>query len=57
MSSSPAVPGSLEVSRVAGPHESYNDDEARACPLLRKMAAAGLHGRQAGRGLHTNETD
>jgi 3-hydroxybutyryl-CoA dehydrogenase len=37
-------------------YESYNDDKYRPCPLLRKMVAAGLHGRKSGRGFYTYET-
>ena len=37
-------------------YESYNDDKYRACPLLRKMVDAGLHGRKSGRGFYTYET-
>jgi 3-hydroxybutyryl-CoA dehydrogenase len=32
-------------------YESYNDSKFRACPLLRKMVDAGLHGRKSGRGF------
>lgn len=34
-------------------YESFNDDKYRACPLLKKMVAAGLHGRKNGRGFYT----
>lgn len=37
-------------------YESYNDDKYRPCPLLRKMVAAGLHGRKSGRGFYAYET-
>lgn len=33
-------------------YESYNDDKYRPCPLLKKMVAAGLHGRKSGRGFY-----
>jgi 3-hydroxybutyryl-CoA dehydrogenase len=33
-------------------YESFNDDKYRACPLLKKMVAAGLHGRKNGRGFY-----
>jgi 3-hydroxybutyryl-CoA dehydrogenase len=32
-------------------YESYHDSKYRACPLLRKMVDAGLHGRKSGRGF------
>ncbi len=32
-------------------YESYQDPKFRACPLLRKMVDAGLHGRKTGRGF------
>jgi 3-hydroxybutyryl-CoA dehydrogenase len=34
-------------------YESFNDDKYRACPLLKKMVAAGLYGRKNGRGFYT----
>jgi 3-hydroxybutyryl-CoA dehydrogenase len=33
-------------------YESFNDDKYRPAPLLKKMVAAGLHGRKSGRGFH-----
>ena len=33
-------------------YESFNDDKYRPCPLLKKMVAAGLHGRKNGRGFY-----
>jgi 3-hydroxybutyryl-CoA dehydrogenase len=36
-------------------YESYNDDKFRACPLLKKMVYAGLHGRKSGRGFYNYE--
>lgn len=33
-------------------YESFNDDKYRACPLLKKMVAAGLYGRKNGRGFY-----
>jgi 3-hydroxybutyryl-CoA dehydrogenase len=32
-------------------HDEYQDPKFRACPLLRKMVDAGLHGRKSGRGF------
>jgi 3-hydroxybutyryl-CoA dehydrogenase len=34
-------------------YESFNDSKYRPCPLLKKMVAAGLHGRKSGRGFYT----
>ena len=34
-------------------YESYNDPKFRPAPLLKKMVAAGLHGRKSGEGFHT----
>ncbi len=34
-------------------YESLNDSKYRPCPLLRKMVAAGLHGRKSGRGFYS----
>lgn len=34
-------------------YESYNDSKYRPCPLLKKLVAAGLHGRKNGRGFYT----
>jgi 3-hydroxybutyryl-CoA dehydrogenase len=36
-------------------YESYQDPKFRACPLLRKMVDAGLHGRKSGRGFYNYE--
>ncbi|HEX5759076.1 MAG TPA: 3-hydroxyacyl-CoA dehydrogenase NAD-binding domain-containing protein [Thermoanaerobaculia bacterium] len=33
-------------------YESYADGKYRPCPLLKKMVAAGLHGRKSGRGFY-----
>ena len=33
--------------------EGFRDTKFRACPLLRKMVAAGWHGRKSGRGFYT----
>lgn len=33
-------------------YESYQDSKFRCCPLLRKMVAAGLHGRKSGQGFY-----
>lgn len=33
-------------------HEGLGDDKYRACPLLRRMVAAGLLGRKSGRGFY-----
>ena len=33
-------------------HEGFGDDKYRACPLLRKMVAAGHLGRKSGRGFY-----
>ena len=34
-------------------HESFGDSKYRPCPLLKKMVAAGLHGRKSGQGFYT----
>jgi 3-hydroxybutyryl-CoA dehydrogenase len=34
-------------------HEGFGDSKYRACPLLRKMVAAGWLGRKSGRGFYT----
>src|SRR5579863_219921 len=36
-------------------HEGFGDSKYRACPLLRKMVAAGWFGRKSGRGFYTYE--
>lgn len=36
-------------------YESFNDPKFRPCPLLRKMVAAGLHGRKSGTGFYPYE--
>jgi 3-hydroxybutyryl-CoA dehydrogenase len=33
-------------------HEHFGDSKYRPCPLLREMAAAGLHGRKSGHGFY-----
>lgn len=33
-------------------YQSYQDPKFRCCPLLRKMADAGLHGKKAGQGFY-----
>ena len=33
-------------------HRDLGDDKYRACPLLRRMVAAGLYGRKSGRGFY-----
>jgi 3-hydroxybutyryl-CoA dehydrogenase len=33
-------------------YEAFNDNKYRPCPLLKKMVAAGLHGRKTGRGFY-----
>jgi 3-hydroxybutyryl-CoA dehydrogenase len=33
-------------------HRDLGDDKYRACPLLRRMVAAGLLGRKSGRGFY-----
>jgi 3-hydroxybutyryl-CoA dehydrogenase len=38
-------------------YESYNDPKFRPCPLLRKMVAAGLHGRKSCAGFYTYDFD
>jgi 3-hydroxybutyryl-CoA dehydrogenase len=34
-------------------HEGFGDSKYRACPLLRKMVAAGWLGKKSGRGFYT----
>jgi 3-hydroxybutyryl-CoA dehydrogenase len=36
-------------------HEGFGDSKYRACPLLRKMVAAGWLGRKSGRGFYTHD--
>jgi 3-hydroxybutyryl-CoA dehydrogenase len=36
-------------------YDSFHDGKFRACPLLRQMVDAGLHGRKSGRGFHSYE--
>lgn len=33
-------------------YDSFNDDKFRPCPLLKKLVAAGLHGRKSGKGFY-----
>jgi 3-hydroxybutyryl-CoA dehydrogenase len=33
-------------------YENFNDSKYRPCPLLKKMVAAGLHGRKSGQGFY-----
>jgi 3-hydroxybutyryl-CoA dehydrogenase len=35
--------------------EGFGDPKYRACPLLRRMVAAGYLGRKSGRGFHVYE--
>jgi len=36
-------------------YDNLKDPKYRACPLLQKMVAAGLHGRKTGQGFHSYE--
>jgi 3-hydroxybutyryl-CoA dehydrogenase len=38
-------------------YESFNDSKFRPCPLLKKMVAAGLHGRKSGQGFYPYRED
>ncbi|PJF36946.1 MAG: 3-hydroxybutyryl-CoA dehydrogenase [Candidatus Thermofonsia Clade 1 bacterium] len=38
-------------------HSELGEDKYRPCPLLRKMVAAGHHGRKTGRGFYTYHTE
>ena len=38
-------------------YESFNDPKFRPSPLLRKLVAAGLHGRKSGRGFYSYNGD
>jgi 3-hydroxybutyryl-CoA dehydrogenase len=37
-------------------YEHFADSKYRPCPLLREMAAAGLHGRKSGRGFYSYDS-
>jgi len=38
-------------------YENFNDPKFRPSPLLRKLVAAGLHGRKSGRGFYSYDGD
>lgn len=38
-------------------YDSYQDSKFRCCPLLRKMAEAGMHGRKTGQGFYSYPTN
>ena len=45
-----ALKAGLDVMEVL--HEGLGDDKYRPCPLLRRMVAAGRHGRKVGKGFY-----
>ncbi|MEV0407207.1 3-hydroxyacyl-CoA dehydrogenase NAD-binding domain-containing protein [Actinoallomurus sp. NPDC050550] len=40
------------LASIEGLHTAFADSKYRPCPLLRRMVAAGLHGRKSGRGFY-----